>query len=52
MKIEDLAFLVAGETLALLEKKYHYHIPEEHKREIEAAIRDNLNDIIEKTRKN
>jgi len=52
MRIEDLAFRVAGETLALLEKKYHYHIPEEHKREIEATIRDNLTEIMKKTRKN
>jgi len=48
MKIEDLAYQIARETLALLEKKFHYHVTEEHKREIQEEVRSNLNAIMEK----
>ena len=44
--IEDLAYRVAGETLALLEKKFHYRIPKEHKKDIQEAIRAEANNII------
>ncbi len=46
MKIEDLAFRVAGEALTLLEKKYHYRIAEDHKKDIQNSIRKNLNQLI------
>ena len=46
MKIEDLAYRVAGEALSLLEKKYHYRIAEDHKKDIQNSIRKNLNQLI------
>jgi len=42
MKIEDLAYRVAGEALTLLEKKYHYRVAEEHRKDIQNTIRKNL----------
>jgi hypothetical protein len=49
MKIEDVAYAVAGETLSVLEQKYHYRIPEEHKRDIQRTVQGNLNDILTRT---
>jgi hypothetical protein len=46
MKIEELAFRIAGETLSLLEKKYHYRIADDHKKDIQNAIRKNLNQLL------
>jgi len=46
MKIEDLVYRIAGEALALLEKRYHYRISEEHKKDIQNTVRDNLNNIL------
>jgi hypothetical protein len=46
MKIEDLAHRIAGEALALLEKKYHYRIAEDHKKDIQNSIRKNLNQYL------
>jgi len=46
MKIEDVAYAIAGETIAVLEEKYHYRIPEEHKRDIQRSVQDKLNDIL------
>ena len=46
MKIEDVAYAVAGETLAVLEQKYHYRIPDEHKRDIQRAVQGKLNEIL------
>lgn len=46
MKIEDLAYRIAGEALALLEKKYHYRIAEDHKKDIQNTVRKNLNQYI------
>ena len=46
MKIEALIYRVAGEALALLEKKYHYKIAEDHKKDIQNTIRKNLNQYI------
>lgn len=46
MKIEDLAYRIAGEALNLLEERYHYRISEESKRGIAEEIRDNLNRIL------
>lgn len=46
MRIEDLVYRVAGEALALLEKKYHYKIAEDHKKDIQNSIRKNLNQYI------
>ena len=49
MKIEELAYRIAGEALTLLEKKYHYRIAEDHKRDIQNSIRKNLNHYIQAT---
>jgi hypothetical protein len=46
MKIEEVMFQVAGETLSILEQKYHYRIPDEHKRDIQRQVMTGLNDII------
>lgn len=46
MKIEQLAYRIAGEALALLEKKYHYKIAEDHKKDIQNSIRNNLNQYL------
>ena len=46
MKIEDVAYAIAGETIAVLEEKYHYRIPEEHKRDIQRSVQEKLNDIL------
>lgn len=46
MKVEALVYRVAGEALALLEKKYHYKIAEEHKKDIQKTIRNNLNEYL------
>tara|TARA_B100000949_G_scaffold194914_1_gene179806 strand:+ start:146 stop:334 length:189 start_codon:yes stop_codon:yes gene_type:complete len=43
MKIEELAYRISGETLNLLEEKYHYRISDEHKKGIQQEIRENLN---------
>ena len=46
MKIEDVAYAIAGETIAVLEEKYHYRIPEEHKRDIQRSVQEKLRDIL------
>ena len=46
MKIEEVAYAVAGNTLQVLEEKYHYRIPEEHKRDIQRTVQENLNVIL------
>jgi hypothetical protein len=46
MKIEEVAYAVAGNTLQVLEEKYHYRIPEEHKRDIQRTVQGNLNVIL------
>jgi len=46
MKIEEVAYAIAGETLAILEKKYHYRIPDEHKRDIQRTVQGNLSHIL------
>jgi hypothetical protein len=50
MKLEDLAYLIAGEALRQLETKYHYRVPEAHKKEVQTAVRDNLNHVMAKAR--
>ena len=50
MKLEDLVYQVAGEALSLLEQKFHYHVTEDHKREIQAAVRDDLSSILKRIR--
>jgi len=50
MKIEEVAYAIAGETLAVLEQKYHYRIPEEHKRDIQRTVQASLNDILAKAK--
>jgi hypothetical protein len=50
MKIEDLAYAVAGETLVVLEQKYHYRIPDEHKRDIQRTVQGKLNEILMKAK--
>ena len=47
MKVEDLMYQVAGETLKLLEEKYHYRISEDHKKGVQQEIKENLNRFIE-----
>ena len=42
VKIEDLAYRVAGEALNLLEKRYHYKISDDHKKDIQSTVRKNL----------
>ncbi len=49
MKIEDLAHRIAGEALMLLEKKYHYRIAEDHKKDIQNTIRKNLTQYLKET---
>jgi len=46
MKVEQLAHRIAGEALALLEKKYHYRIAEDHKKDIQNTIVRNLNQYL------
>ena len=46
MKIEDVAHRIAGEALSLLEKRYHYRVSEDHKRDIQRTIRENLSQIL------
>ena len=46
MKIEELVHKIAGEALNLLEKRYHYRISEDHKKDIQNTVRDNLNSIL------
>jgi hypothetical protein len=50
MKIEDVAYAVAGETLEVLEQKYHYRIPDEHKRDIQRSVCAKLNEILVKAK--
>ncbi|MFW6161583.1 MAG: hypothetical protein ACODAJ_02375 [Planctomycetota bacterium] len=47
MKIEQLAHRIAGEALALLEKKYHYRIAEDHKKDIQNTVVRNLNQYLQ-----
>ena len=49
MRIEDVVYRVAGEALALLEKKYHYKIAEDHKKDIQNSIQIHLNDYIKRS---
>jgi len=49
MKIEALAYIIAGEALALLEKKYHYRIADDHKKDIQNSIQTHLNDYIKRS---
>ena len=46
MKIEEVAYAIAGETIVVLEQKYHYRIPEEHKRDIQRSVQERLNNIL------
>ncbi len=46
MKIEELVYKVAGETLVLLEEKFHYRIPEDHKKGIQREVVDRLDAIL------
>jgi len=51
MKIEEVAYAIAGETLVVLEQKYHYRIPDEHKRDIQRTVQGNLSDILARLQK-
>ena len=42
MKIEELAYRIAGEALSLLEKRYHYKISDDQKKDIQSTVRKNL----------
>lgn len=46
MKIEELVYRVAEETLRLLEKRYHYRISDDHKKDIQDTIRDSINTLL------
>ena len=46
MKIEDVAYAIAGEALVVLEQKYHYRIPDEHKRDIQRTVQSRLTEIL------
>jgi|GEM_PF-1053136 len=46
MKIEDVAYAIAGETIAVLEQKYHYRIPDEHKRDIQRTVQEKLSEVL------
>ena len=46
MKIEDLAYRIAGETLSILEQNFHYRIPDDHKRSIQREVVEKLNEMI------
>jgi len=46
MKVEELVHRVAGEALSLLERRYHYRISEDHKKDIQSSIKDNLNELL------
>lgn len=46
MKIEEVAYRIAAETLDLLEKKYHYRISDEHKKDIQSSVLSSLNRIL------
>jgi hypothetical protein len=48
MKIEEVAYAVAGETLVVLEQRYHYRIPDEHKRDIQRTVQGNLGAVLER----
>ncbi len=47
MKIEDLAYKIAAETLSILEENFHYRIPDDHKRSIQREVVDKLNEMIQ-----
>jgi hypothetical protein len=49
VKIEQLVYRVAGEALTLLEKKYHYKIADDHRKDIQNTIRNNLNKYLAET---
>ena len=51
MKIERLVYRVAGEALTLLEKKYHYRIAEDHKKDIQNSVVKNINDYLKEPEK-
>ncbi|MDP6355399.1 MAG: hypothetical protein QF473_09880 [Planctomycetota bacterium] len=51
MKIEDLAYRVCTETLNLLEEKYHYRVSDEHKKNIQKEIKENINRYIAESSK-
>jgi len=46
MKIEELVYRVAGEALKVLEEKFHYRIPDDHKKSIQREVTDRLNEIL------
>jgi len=51
MKIEELVYKVAGETLGLLEEKFHYRIPEDHKTSIQREVADRLDAMLKEEAK-
>ena len=51
MKIERLAYRIAGETLTMLEKKYHYRIAEDHKKDIQNQVVRSLNEYLKEPAK-
>jgi hypothetical protein len=46
MRIEELSYKIIARTLNLLEQKYHYKIPDDHKRDIEQQVMDELATMI------
>ena len=49
MKVQDFAYNVCVRTMELLEQRQHYKIPEEARKEIAAAIFQELNALIKKS---
>ena len=46
MKIEDLVYKVVLRVCDLLEKKHHYKVPEETRKEVGKQVRADLNELI------
>ena len=49
MKVQDFAYNVSVRTMELLEQKQHYKIPDDARKEIAAAILQELNALIKKS---
>ena len=49
MKVQDFAYQVCMRTMEVLEKAQHYKISEAHRKEVYAAIRKELDDLIQKS---
>ncbi|MBX3178761.1 MAG: hypothetical protein KF886_15485 [Candidatus Hydrogenedentes bacterium] len=48
MKVHDFAHQVAQRTMDLLEEKQHYKVSEEHRKQILALIRDEVDVLLDR----